>query len=109
MLVLTAVFKSIVSNLRLTRLHSPAINILGLAQLLMILMLRTTIVILVISSVHYCRSLTKVKFSTDKVRPALGSCCRLIVVNHAQKTSKLPYFRLFRPNNQILSALTALY
>ena len=58
---------------------------------------------------RYCRSLTKVKFSTDKVRPALGSCCRLIVVNHAQKTSKLPYFRLFRPDNQILSALTALY
>ena len=44
----------------------------------------------------YCRSLIKVKFPTDQFRPALGSCCRLIV-NHAQKTSKLPYFRLFRP------------
>ena len=44
----------------------------------------------------YCRSLKKVKFPTDQFRPALGSGCRLIV-NHAQKTSKLPYFRLFRP------------
>ena len=56
-----------------------------------------------------CSSLKKVKFPTDQVRPALGSCCRLIVVNHAQKTSKLPFFRLFRPDTQILSALTALY
>ena len=43
---------------------------------------------------------------------ALGSGgCRLssIGCNHAQKTSKLPYFRLFRPDTQILSALTALY
>ena len=56
----------------------------------------------------YCRSLIKVKFPTDQFRPALGSCCRLIV-NHAQKTSKLPYFRLFRPDNQILSALTVLH
>ena len=34
---------------------------------------------------------------------------RLIDCHHAQKTSKLPYFRLFRPDTQILSALTALY
>ena len=47
--------------------------------------------------IPYCRSLIKVKFPTDQIRPALGSCCRLIVVNHSQKTSKLPYFRLFRP------------
>ena len=33
----------------------------------------------------------------------------LIDCHHAQKTSKLPYFRLFRPDTQILSALTALY
>ena len=26
-----------------------------------------------------CRSLIKVKFPTDQFRPALGSCCRLIV------------------------------
>ena len=32
-----------------------------------------------------------------------------LIVNHSQKTSKLPYFRLFRPDTQILSALTALY
>ena len=25
----------------------------------------------------YCRSLIKVKFPTDQIRPALGSCCRL--------------------------------
>ena len=33
----------------------------------------------------------------------------LIDCHHAEKTSKLPYFRLFRPDTQILSALTALY
>ena len=33
---------------------------------------------------------------------------RLIDCHHAQKTSKLPYFRLFRPDNQILSALYCL-
>ena len=27
---------------------------------------------------RYCRSLIKVKFPTDQIRPALGSCCRLI-------------------------------
>ena len=37
-----------------------------------------------------CRSLIKVKFST-----AHGSGCCLIDCHHAQKTSKLPYFRLF--------------
>ena len=42
------------------------------------------------------RSLIKVKFSTDQFRPALGSGCRLSIdCYHAQKTSKLPYFRLF--------------
>ena len=59
----------------------------------------------------FSRSLIKVKFSTDQFRPALGSCgCRLIVdCHHAQKTYKLPYFRLFRPDTQILSVPTALY
>ena len=59
--------------------------------------------------IGFCRSLIKVKFSTDQFRPALGSCCCSINCHHAQKTSKLPYFRLFRPDTQILSALTALY
>ena len=45
----------------------------------------------------FCRSLKKVKFPTDQFRPALGSGGWLVVVNHAQKTSKLPYFRLFWP------------
>ena len=27
---------------------------------------------------RYCRSLIKVKFPTDQIRPAVGSCCRLI-------------------------------
>ena len=49
-----------------------------------------------------CKSLIKVKFSTDQFRHALGSGCRLIDCDHAQKTSKLPYFRLFRPDTQIL-------
>ena len=31
------------------------------------------------------------------------------IVNHAQKPSKLPYFRLFRPDTQILSGFSALY
>ena len=56
----------------------------------------------------YCRSLIKVKFFTDRFRPALGSGGWLIDCHHAQKTSKLPCFRLF-PDTQILSALTALY
>ena len=33
----------------------------------------------------------------------------IVDCHHARKTSKLPYFRLFRPDTQILSALTALY
>ena len=61
----------------------------------------------------FCRSLIKVKFSTDQFRPALGSCgCSIVGLmdcDHAQKTSKLPYFRLLRPDTQLLSALTALY
>ena len=28
--------------------------------------------------IYFCRSLIKVKFPTDQIRPALGSCCRLI-------------------------------
>ena len=39
----------------------------------------------------------KVKFPTDQFRPALGSCCCSVDCHHAQKTSKLPYFRLFGP------------
>ena len=31
------------------------------------------------ATISYCRSLKKVKFPTDQFRPALGSCCRLIV------------------------------
>ena len=46
----------------------------------------------------YCRSLTKVKFSTDQVRPALGSGSWLIdwwIVNHAQKPENGPISDLF--------------
>ena len=55
---------------------------------------------------------------TDQVRPALGSVgwsvgrvSQLVVtiLKKPQKTSKLPYYRPFRPDTQILSALTALY
>ena len=56
-----------------------------------------------------CRSLMKVKFPTDQFRLALGSCHCLMDCHHAQKTSKLPYFRLFRPDTQILSGFSALY
>ena len=52
-----------------------------------------------------CRSLMKVKFPTDQFRLALGSCHCLMDCHHAQKTSKLPYFRLFQPDPQILSTL----
>ena len=41
-----------------------------------------------------CESLTKVKFSTDQVRPALGSGSWLIV-NHAQKPENGPISDLF--------------
>ena len=49
---------------------------------------------------QFCRSLTKVKFSTDQVRPALGSGSWLIVdwlvvVNHAQKPENGPISDLF--------------
>ena len=43
---------------------------------------------------------------------SIQTCSRIRLLfdcDHAQKTSKLPYFRLFRPDTQILSALTALY
>ena len=50
-----------------------------------------------VSTFTFCRSLIKVKFPTDQFRPALGSCCCSVDCHHAQKTSKLPYFRLFRP------------
>ena len=50
----------------------------------------------------------KGRICTDQVRPALGSVGCLVGCHHAQKTSKLPYFRLFQPVTQILSALTAL-
>ena len=64
----------------------------------------------ILRKISVCRSLIKLKFSTDQVRPALGSVgCWLIGCDHPQKTSKLPYYRLFRPDIQILSALTALY
>ena len=64
-----------------------------------------------VSTFTFCRSLIKVKFYTDQFRPALGSCgcsivdCRL---SPWSKTWKLPYFRPFQPDNQILSALPAL-
>ena len=43
---------------------------------------------------------------------SIQTCSRIRLLfdcDHAQKTSKLPYFRLFWPDTQILSALTALY
>ena len=43
---------------------------------------------------------------------SIQTCSRIMLsidCDHAQKTSKLPHFRLFRPDTQILSALTALY
>ena len=46
----------------------------------------------------FCRSLTKVKFSTDQVRPALGSGSWLVdgwIVNHAQKPENGPISDLF--------------
>ena len=51
-----------------------------------------------ILKIRYCRSLTKVKFSTDQVRPALGSDSWLIgwwIVNHAQKPENGPISDLF--------------
>ena len=57
-----------------------------------------------------CSSLTKVNIFADQVRRVLGSVVYLFVwLSYAMKNSKLPYFRLFRPDTQILSALTALY
>ena len=46
---------------------------------LSICLLRMEVIYFWLSS--YCRSLTKVKFSTDQVRPALGSASWLIVVD----------------------------
>ena len=43
---------------------------------------------------------------------SIQTCTRIRLLfdcYHAQKTSKLPYFRLFRPDTHILSVLTALY
>ena len=63
-------------------------------------------------TLRFCRSMIKVKFSTDKVRRALGSaggCLLFDWLSPCSKTSKLLYFRPFRPDIQILSALTALY
>ena len=44
-----------------------------------------------------CEELTTGSFQLafNQFRPALGSGCCLIDCHHAQKTSKLPYFRLF--------------
>ena len=47
----------IVTRLKLTKKQKIIINVI------------TNLVIII----NYCRSLTKVKFSTDQVRPALGS------------------------------------
>ena len=54
---------------------------------------------------HNCRSLTKVKFSSDQVRRALGSGGCLSFVVTMLKNLKTA----FQPDTQILSALTALY
>ena len=54
---------------------------------------------------RYCRSLIKVKFSTDQFRPALGSCgCRLSVVDWLWpcsknlKTALFQTFSTWQPN-----------
>ena len=56
------------------------------------------------SSQVYCKSLTKVNFFTDQIRPALGSVGYLFGRQHAKKNSKLRYVRLFKPDTQTLSA-----
>ena len=63
-------------------------------------------------TLRFCRSMIKVKFSTDKVRRALrsaGGCLLFDWLSPCSKTSKLLYFRPFRPDIQILSALTTLH
>ena len=58
----------------------------------------------------FCRSLTKVQFSTDQVRPALGSCCRLVDgLLTMLKNLKTALFQTFSIWHRILSAFTALY
>ena len=54
---------------------------------------------------EFCRSLTKVKFSTDQVRPALGSGgCRWLTM---LKNLKTALFQTFSTWHRILSAFTA--
>ena len=63
---------------------------------------------------NYCRSLTKVKFYTDQVRPALGSGSWLIDgwmdgLLTMLKNLKTALFQTFSTWHRILSAFTALY
>ena len=60
---------------------------------LSICLLRMEVIYFWLSS--YCRSLTKVKFSTDQVRPAIGSGSWLSMVNYAQKPENGPISDLF--------------
>ena len=58
----------------------------------------------------YCRSLTKVKFSADQVRPALGSDSWLVGgLLTMLKNLKTALFQTFSTWHRILSAFTALY
>ena len=57
-------------------------------------------VYIMIELCYFCRSLTKVKFSTNQVRPALGSGSWLVgwwIVNHAQKPENGPISDHFNP------------
>ena len=76
---------------------------------LSICLLRMEVIYFWLSS--YCRSLTKVKFSTDQVRPALGSGSWLSIdgLLTMLKNLKTALFQTFSTWHRILSALTASY